>query len=116
MSVIVKGMDMPTSCECLSARCPLFRYDEWDGETCGYKPGWTLHKRSYYEVIKPDWCPLVDLVRCEDCIHAIYDQDGNAKYCNIDEDEDGRPIRKVSNDYYCAEGKRYEEDVQLCGQ
>ena len=59
MSVLVKGMEMPTECR----KCPFNEFGTMSGETwCGVN-GVTLAKN--FEAIdfdgKPDWCPLVAL-------------------------------------------------------
>ena len=52
MSVIVKGMKMPTAC----SQCPLFQeHDVIDW--CGYG----CKKISRKITFKPDWCPLVEI-------------------------------------------------------
>ena len=52
------------------------------------------------------------VVRCKDCMYAHLTYDGECKYCDLDEDEDGfveaayRP-----GDWFCAGGERKEEQV-----
>ena len=56
-----------------------------------------------------------ELVRCKDCMYAHLTYDGECKYCDLDEDENGfieatyRP-----GDWFCADGERKKE--RDCGQ
>ena len=54
MSVLIKGMEMPKSCE----KCPCKTADAFGGlgcQTTGYIP---LRKANQD---RPDWCPLVEI-------------------------------------------------------
>lgn len=50
MSILIKGMEMPTSC----GQCPLHDEDYRGKEHCDI--GWKMIGKSEE---KPDWCPLV---------------------------------------------------------
>ena len=61
MSILIKGMEMPTSC----TECPCCRHDNWNGETahqCNVSlitfsaedENWIYDKR-------PNWCPLAEI-------------------------------------------------------
>ena len=62
MSVIIKGMQMPTSCTMcwLNTLCGV-----WNIETVKHKG---FNKRL-------DACPLTELIRCKDCEHWNGDDD-----------------------------------------
>lgn len=55
MSVLIKGMKMPTCC----AECPCLRHDSIDGRHM-YQCNVTLGIKKDISK-KPRWCPLVDL-------------------------------------------------------
>ena len=82
MSVLIKGMEMPTSCE----KCPCRTSDAFGGLGCqatGYIP---LRKVGQD---RPDWCPLVPVPQHGRLIDAdalmkhkgnCYDADGHLLY------------------------------------
>ena len=63
MSVIIKGMKMPSECE----YCGLCRYYPENGNVwCNaknrlLKQRWKNPNWTHLDVKKPDWCPLVEL-------------------------------------------------------
>ena len=59
MSVLIKGMEMPTAC---SVGCPIFHEGTFN-DYCGY--GW---KKVPREIEKPDWCPLIEVPEHGDLI------------------------------------------------
>ena len=61
MSVIVKGMEMPTSC----IECPCCRHDNWNGETahqCNVSfITFGAEDENWIYNTRPNWCPLTEL-------------------------------------------------------
>jgi len=65
MSVLIKGMTKPSECRL----CPMLGYESDIGRTrC------TITCRilsEHYKPIpfdgRPDWCPIVEMIHCEDC-------------------------------------------------
>ena len=61
MSIIVKGMEMPTSC----TECPCCRHDNWNGETahqCNVSfITFGAEDENWIYNTRPNWCPLVEI-------------------------------------------------------
>lgn len=64
MSVIIKGMSVPTCCE----KCFAFQNDyPWDPDHsyfCRIKKEWMEHLRA--SETKPSWCPLEEAPKTEE--------------------------------------------------
>ena len=50
-----------------------------------------------------DKSPVINLVLCKDCKHSEPSLKKNCVYCEVND-------RAVKRDWYCADGKRREED------
>ena len=61
MSILIKGMDMPTSC----TECPCCRHDNWNGETahqCNVSfITFGAEDENWIYNTRPNWCPLTEL-------------------------------------------------------
>lgn len=61
MSILIKGMEMPTSC----IGCPCCRHDNWNGETahqCNVSLiTFSAEDENWIYDQRPNWCPLVDI-------------------------------------------------------
>ena len=61
MSILIKGMEMPTSC----TECPCCRHDNWNGETAHQCNVSFITFGAEYENwiynTRPNWCPLIEL-------------------------------------------------------
>ena len=78
MSILIKGMKMPKSCdscdliqfddEGLEAHCPLSPYYRW----CGTPPDYRPEGRPLVEVPTPHG-RLIDADELEKCVHEWYD-------------------------------------------
>ena len=102
MSVIVKGMHMPTSCELYDGYtgCPLFFYDDGDYPSCRMNEGGWINKREI-----PEWCPLEEAITCAECKYATMTVDGFCKYCEQEADDCGYMDAKYyPGDHYCGSG------------
>lgn len=103
MSVIIKGMKIPDGC----AECTFYSFsgDQMDDARCRAKTrtGRKLPRNYNLHDWKPEWCPLVDLVECQECKYAHMTYNGEVKYCDVWFDED--PVY-ADGDYYCGSGER----------
>ena len=93
--VAIKEMETQTDCE----RCPFMATD-------GLSPMICIALWATKHVIKHcvegkilDDCPLIEIVTCKDCKHNYKDT------CDIDG-------LGVCDDYFCANGKRKEEEEE----
>lgn len=105
----MKGLLMPneTMPDCC-AECPCFRTDEYNGHeasecmckliTFGDNDGWIYHTR-------PNWCPLVEIVRCKDCRYYHADEAVNSKCGDC-----GIWAKKLVDHGYCFMGKKRGTD------
>lgn len=61
MSIIIKDMEVPTSC----AECPCCRHDNWNGETahqCNVSfITFGAEDENWIYNTRPNWCPLIEL-------------------------------------------------------
>lgn len=61
MSILIKGMEMPTSC----IECPCCRHDNWNGETahqCNVSfITFGAEDENWIYNTRPNWCPLAEL-------------------------------------------------------
>ena len=61
MSILIKGMEMPTSC----IECPCCRHDNWNGETahqCNVSfITFGAEDENWIYNTRPNWCPLIEL-------------------------------------------------------
>ena len=61
MSILIQGMEMPTSC----AECPCCRHDNWNGETahqCNVSfITFGAEDENWIYNTRPNWCPLIEL-------------------------------------------------------
>ena len=61
MSILIRGMEMPTSC----AECPCCRHDNWNGETahqCNVSfITFGAEDENWIYNTRPNWCPLIEL-------------------------------------------------------
>lgn len=61
MSVLIKGMEVPTSC----VECPCCRHDNWNGETahqCNVSfITFGAEDENWIYNTRPNWCPLIEL-------------------------------------------------------
>ncbi len=106
MSILINGMEMPTSC----ARCPMLEGDRFDGMCHAASKWldddefweWFVYPEGDVDESKPCNCPLVEVppyVSCENC-----------KYCRkVDESEYWcygfcSPARLVRKDDFCSYG------------
>ena len=90
--MITIKMRMPENCN----RCPMLPgpYD-----MCVLHDGIPAHQTSKTE--RPEWCPLVEVVRCKDCKHY----DSMTESCLNGLDGIFMP------DWFCPEGKRRDDDA-----
>ena len=95
MSVLIKGMKMPPSCYFCGLADTSFIHCE------AFNPQKLLEEDC--EERRPDWCPLVDLIECQECKYAHLTYNGEVKYCDVWFDED--PVY-ADGDYYCGSGER----------
>ena len=85
MSVLIKGMEMPKSCE----KCPCKTADAFGGlgcQTTGYIP---LRKANQD---RPDWCPLIEVpphgrLIDADALRLLYDFNGYKPTGDMTEEE-----------------------------
>ena len=54
MSVLIRGMEMPTTC----SQCPLYKDDQYEYCSFGVRK---IPKSIGFKPIRPDWCPLVEI-------------------------------------------------------
>lgn len=61
MSILINGMEMPTSC----TECPCCRHDNWNGETahqCNVSfITFSAEDENWIYDQRPNWCPLVEI-------------------------------------------------------
>lgn len=61
MSVLIKDMEMPTSC----TECPCCRHDNWNGETahqCNVSfITFGAEDENWIYNTRPNWCPLIEI-------------------------------------------------------
>ena len=61
MSILIRGMEMPTSC----TECPCCRHDNWNGETahqCNVSfITFGAEDENWIYNTRPNWCPLIEL-------------------------------------------------------
>ena len=61
MSILIQGMEMPTSC----TECPCCRHDNWNGETahqCNVSfITFGAEDENWIYNTRPNWCPLTEL-------------------------------------------------------
>lgn len=61
MSIIVRGMEMPTSC----TECPCCRHDNWNGETAHQCNvlfiTFGAEDENWIYNTRPNWCPLIEI-------------------------------------------------------
>lgn len=100
--LLMPNETMPDSC----SECPCFRTDEYNGHeasecmckliTFGDNDGWIYHTR-------PNWCPLVEIVRCKDC-----------KYCKVYDDipwcDRLTGTFRVKEESFCSYARRRTDD------
>lgn len=87
MSILIKDMEMPERC----LECPL--YDNYNYYCTLYSFGIPArHNRD--GSTRPEWCELVEVVRCNDCKHA--DEYYQCDYSAIWNDKN----------HYCGKGER----------
>lgn len=103
MSVVIKDMEMPESCE----ECRMLT----DAGFCSAKPKDFCGYASEFFLIRPDWCPLVEIKPHGDLVDVNeirwddhYDSDGNlSKYKIAYSDEMPNPVikgEKLSNECF----------------
>lgn len=102
MSVIVRGIDIPTyGC----SECPLAHKVFNGAETV--LACFAVQKETSDDGERPNWCPLQDVVTCAECKNAMMTVSGECKYCKLDEDENGNiEASYYPGDYFCGSGER----------
>ena len=85
MSILIRGMEMPTSC----TECPCCRHDNWNGETahqCNVSfITFGAEDENWIYNTRPNWCQLIELPP-------------HGRLIDIKSVEDGKFVT-VSNDY-----------------
>lgn len=92
MSILIKGMEMPTSC----TECPCCRHDNWNGETahqCNVSfITFGAEDENWIYNTRPNWCPLIELPPHGRLI------DAEKLKSRIVLDEDASELKKISAD------------------
>lgn len=100
MSFLIRGMEMPTSCD----DCLLN-----NGITCYAVPEYKEDGVVGRTDDRPNWCPLVpaadveEVVHCADCVHAEESLVSGCVYCNEME-------RARIKEGFCSWGERKAND------
>ena len=99
MSVLIKDMEMPSSCdECELCTC----YVREDGTEENYRCVITFYPIHKFDE-RHEYCPLVEIVHCKDCRWGR-EVCGNIE-CSVDMNV---PVEYHGYDWYCPNGERRE--------
>ena len=98
--IAIKDMEMPTKC----SSC-LFNvyYENLGGYIC--EPVGKITEKDERWEKRLDDCPLVEIVTCKDCKHSetfVNFECDIARFCKK------HRLQKVTDDYFCGDGKRRE--------
>lgn len=101
--MILIDMEMPESCTTCQFRFVSYLYGDMRCAMSGKITNLPILDRH------PD-CPLMEVVKCEDCEHYLPSESKKWDYCTCNEwfDGDGG-YQWISPEGYCSYGKRREE-------